>query len=514
MTSTSAPRALREGGPSPRVGALVSALAVVAILSHAASLSAQEYHWTDARGQKRVGKRFEDCPASRRESLVCRVAIKKVLDGEHLLVEGGHRIRLAGVDAPDLLSVEGAPAAAAARKKLSELIGDGAVELRFDQRLKDARFATFAWVRNAQGLDLNRELVRSGTAYAMTAPGIARYAEGLLAAQAEARRKKRGLWAAKLPKPKFDAKAPFRGFSLGLYASTDDFDYLPFLREMKEIGCVDVLLITPWFIPDHLEASFRPKTGRSIPMTRLLKVMQQAHSLGLRPSLMPIILLEESGENYWRGNIKPKDPRAWMIAYEEMLLRFADCARRGACDLFLIGSELSSMERYESSWRGIVKSVRQRFDGRLSYSANWDHLTTIRWWDALDLIGTTGYHELTKSKSPAVDELTASWTRIREELRLVLEPLGKPWFFTELGYASLDGIAANPWDYVSPEKTDPGEQADCYEAWIRAWATARKPFHGAFFYTWWRNGDASDAREYSVHGKPAEAVIRRYLKQR
>lgn len=472
----------------------------------------QTYRWLDASGVKHSSSRFEDAPATARSSLVCTVEVEKVLDGQCLRVRGGHIIRLAGVDAPDDLGIEDDQAVRAARDALVELVGGKAVEIRFDAMLKDARFETLGWVRNAKGTSINLELVRRGVARALLVPGVRRRGAELLTAEKEARTARRGVWAAKAAGALPASPDPFRGFSLGLYASSRGFDYRPFLREMKEIGCRDVLLITPWFVPDYREASFRPRRGRSIDLKHLKKVLEQARAIGLRPSLMPIVLLEDTGDNQWRGSIKPRDPKAWMLAYQEMILRFADCARAGGADLFFIGSELSSMEKHTAQWRALAGDVRRRFGGRLTYSANWDHLDTIRWWDEVDAIGMTGYHSLTKSKEPTPEELVLAWTRIRESLAKKIKPLQKPWFFSELGYASLDGIAANPWDYVSPTETDAAEQRDCYDAWIKVWKKVGPPFRGAFFYTWWRNGNESDAREYSVFGKPAAKVIRAYFK--
>ena len=56
------------------------------------------------------------------------------------------------------------------------------------------------------------------------------------------------------------------------------------------------------------------------------------------------------------------------------------------------------------------------------------------------------------------------------------------------------------------------EQADCYRAYIATWSGQKGLFRGAFFYTWWRNDDETDVREYSVYGKPAQKILRDWMR--
>src|SRR6185436_15440667 len=96
----------------------------------------------------------------------------------------------------------------------------------------------------------------------------------------------------------------------------------------------------------------------------------------------------------------------WFSSYNEFILPFADAARRSGAEALILGSEFSSLEKYTDQWKNVLKNVRSRYDGVVTYSANWDHLDVVRFWDDLDMIGMTGYHSLTTKNDPTVEEIT------------------------------------------------------------------------------------------------------------
>jgi hypothetical protein len=59
-----------------------------------------------------------------------------------------------------------------------------------------------------------------------------------------------------------------------------------------------------------------------------------------------------------------------------------------------VGSELASLEREDTEWRALIRAIRAKYAGPLVYSANWDHLDDVQFWDALDLAGASAYFEL------------------------------------------------------------------------------------------------------------------------
>ena len=487
---------------------LSSLLSLVLCCLGSPAALAQKFIWVNDQGQTWESRDFAAIPETAKPHLRCIAKVMKVLSGERIEVEGGHPIRLIGVDAPQPPLAWSPDKARKARIRLAELVSGKTVTLTFDNDFKDGHFDTLAYVWDEKGQLINAQLLTEGLARALeTVPNL-KQAPALRAAEAEARQHRRGLWASQRRQAQ-QSDESFQGFSLGLYSRRDDYDYSPFLREMKSIGCRHVLLVTPWFM-DHFDScKIQPKSKRTTSLPMVHRVVKQAKALGLSVGLMPIVLLWKPGKDHWRGNIAPKEEADWFRSYQEFIAAFADLAEDAEADLLMIGSEFSSLEQKSGRWRAVAQEARKRFRGRLSYSANWDHVDAIDWWSEVDLIGMTGYHSLTDKNEPTVEELCAGWKKIRQDLLKVLDSRNKPYFFSEIGYASLDGINKNPWDYVSPDTVDLDEQKDCYEAYFRTWAKAPANFRGAFFYNWWRNRDDDDQRQYTIYGKPAEELIRR-----
>lgn len=492
---------------------LIVLAAMAAGLMAPVEARAQMYFWNTEDGIERSTTKLDDVPTWARKKMRCVAELSLVLAGDRIEIEGGQAVRLIGVDAPDFDGAILADQPDRSREKLTELLPDGPVTLRYDEDAKDETGDMLAYVYDKNGRFVNEAMLASGMAFcSIKLPNIA-CEEKLRAAAAKARDEGLGLWGS--PKPvapaKRDAQAMRRGFSLGLYARNEKFDYTQYLQEMKDVGSTHMMLITPWFLEDWESVKVYRRTFRSAPLSVVYTVARKARELGMEVMLMPIVLLTNADDKHWRGNIAPKDLFDFFSSYNEFIGAFADCARAAGCESLVVGSELSSIEKYTDQWKMVVKNVRARYGGLLTYSANWDHFEIIRFWDDLDMIGMTGYHSLTTKNDPTVPEIQAEWDRIRDRLVEQLEPKKKPYFFTEMGYASLDGINKDPWDYVHPKTIDTQEQADCYEAWFRSWKTVKGNFHGAYFYTWWRNGDEDDARGYTIYGKPAEAVVKKWF---
>jgi len=115
-----------------------------------------------------------------------------VLDGDTLLVlRGGSRIkvRLADIDAPE----KDQPHGMVSRETLIELAAKRRVQVA--SRATDDYNRLIATV-HADGVNLNREQVRLGMAWAAPSWRGRKADETMVALQEEARREKRGLWAA------------------------------------------------------------------------------------------------------------------------------------------------------------------------------------------------------------------------------------------------------------------------------------------------------------------------------
>jgi micrococcal nuclease len=123
-----------------------------------------------------------------------RARVVRVIDGDTLVVAGGERVRLIGVDTPELRPVE--CYGRAATRELRRLVGGRRVRLERDVEERDRYGRLLAYVRRGDGLLVNAELVRRGFAQPLTVPPNVRHAARFRRLAREARRERRGLWRA------------------------------------------------------------------------------------------------------------------------------------------------------------------------------------------------------------------------------------------------------------------------------------------------------------------------------
>lgn len=125
--------------------------------------------------------------------------VKSVYDGDTLTLENGKKVRLLGVDTPELKGEGGGPDnfAPEARDFTRSLCDGREAWLEFDTEKEDAygRWLCFVYVREGDSVRMvNAELLREGLARLYTPGPNALHKELLLACQREARENARGSW--------------------------------------------------------------------------------------------------------------------------------------------------------------------------------------------------------------------------------------------------------------------------------------------------------------------------------
>jgi micrococcal nuclease len=138
------------------------------------------------------------------------IMVKRVVDGDTLLLENGLRVRLIGIDTPEIhesaklsrdskRSGEDAGAIKQMGQKAYEftrsLVEGKRVGLEFDVEKYDKYNRLLAYVfLKSNGMFVNAEIVRQGYASLMTIPPNVKYADQFRQLYQEARENKRGLW--------------------------------------------------------------------------------------------------------------------------------------------------------------------------------------------------------------------------------------------------------------------------------------------------------------------------------
>jgi micrococcal nuclease len=127
-------------------------------------------------------------------------AVERVVDGDTIIVSGKVRVRLIGMDTPEVVDprkpVQCFGEAASQRTKA--LLPKGTpVRLVYDADHYDRYGRTLAYVyRVSDGMFIDAELVREGYARVLTIPPNVAHVSEFIALAADARRAGRGLWSA------------------------------------------------------------------------------------------------------------------------------------------------------------------------------------------------------------------------------------------------------------------------------------------------------------------------------
>jgi hypothetical protein len=299
-----------------------------------------------------------------------------------------------------------------------------------------------------------------------------------------------------------------QGVALGLYYKLDEEqDYELPLAEIAALGADTVSFVVTWSQDSVDDLTISPDARETRPDAVVEEAIRVAHANGLRVLLFPIVRVNSRAPGDWRGVLRPPDVAAWFESYGEFIGHYADLAQRSGAAIFSVGSELGSMEQHEDRWRAVIRDVRERYEGPLMYSANWDHYRETPFWDAVDLVGLTAYYELADgSNDPiSVAGLTERWKPIRSAITDFMRERQLSFVFTEVGYYSQIGAAWHPWDYTRDDPVELTQQEICYQAFYEAWKDVPE-LSGVFFWHWFGEGGPED-NSYSPRGKPAETVI-------
>jgi hypothetical protein len=293
------------------------------------------------------------------------------------------------------------------------------------------------------------------------------------------------------------------------------------LLNMSVVGTDTVALNFWWFQPSVTSNSMAEDFTRySSTMSSVSHAIDTIHSLGMKVLLKPML---DVSDGTWRAYINPSNKDQWFANYTNFLGTFADMAQDKGVELFSIGCEMNTMEQSVNNtrWTNLISNMRSRFDGKLTYAANWGAIGSnvggyqnVPWWNQLDYIGIDAYFPIASSGNTTLAGLTTVWQNHATSIQNWRTNRGltdKQVLFTEVGYQSANGSAHEPFGVSGTPTLDLAEQADSYRALLSVMTT--KPWwDGAFWWSWETNpyaGGSSDAG-FTPQGKPAQTVLQEY----
>jgi hypothetical protein len=245
----------------------------------------------------------------------------------------------------------------------------------------------------------------------------------------------------------------------------------------------------------------------------ILRLARAAKARGLRVLLIPHLWVETTG---WRGEIDPGTDSGWLeyqAQYRSFVLRWAEVAAAAEADIFSIGVECKSWSgRFGAYWAELIHSVRAKFPGALTYSANWDEADNVLFWEQLDYVGINAFYPLANQEHASYEQYAQGAEAALQRAGALGELVHKPVLFVEIGYTTRPNAAVEPWlwpDTMQHVSVDEWEQARALAALMGA-AASKSWLAGVFVWRYYANlDDVSQEASwgFSPHAKLAERVL-------
>lgn len=243
--------------------------------------------------------------------------------------------------------------------------------------------------------------------------------------------------------------------------------------------------------------------------------VQMAHARGLRVFLVPHLWVESRG---WRAELDPGSDEAWARwakSYRHFVGAWAEVAEESGVDLFACGVELRSWVTTQraASFLPVIRDVRAKYSGPITYAANWDDVDDTAILGELDVIGINAFYPLHWENDATTEQLRAGGERVAMQVKDLIRRYERPVVFTEFGYTARKDTAIRPWlwpEELGEVKLDQAAQAEAYAALLAGMADV-PGFAGEF--VWRMYADVADLSQepdwgFSPWGKSSERVLR------
>lgn len=230
-------------------------------------------------------------------------------------------------------------------------------------------------------------------------------------------------------------------------------------------------------------------------------------NLGISNMLKPHLWARGS----WPGEIEMNSEQDWVLwfeNYKNFIVDYAKLAAELDFPILCIGTELEKTVHRRTEWLEIISSIREVYEGKLIYAANFTEFEQVTFWDELDYIGIQAYFPISEGQEPDLNQLKKGWKKPLTSIEKLVRNYQLPVIFTEIGYCNTADAAAEPWVWPNERKESPLSeevQARCYQAFFEtAW---KKPWlAGVYFWKWYPEGKRRDP-DFSPQGLKAQEIL-------
>ena len=271
--------------------------------------------------------------------------------------------------------------------------------------------------------------------------------------------------------------------------------------------CADFVIIVPNGLQDTPQSERIDFTSdATVSDEELEAFIDYAHSKGIRVALKPTVNCKNGT---WRAHISffeedvPCEPKwgNWFRSYSEFQQHFAEIARRKGCEMFIAGCEMVQSEHREGEWRKVIADIRSVYGGPVSYNTDKYQEHNVKWWDAVDVISSSGYYPIN------------DWENQLDRIEKIVHSFNKPFFFAECGCMSVENASLVPNDWSVRGKVDPEGQAEWFRRMFEA--CEKRSWVGGFAIWDWGGRlypleNAETDTGYGIYGKPAEKAVMEY----
>ncbi len=268
------------------------------------------------------------------------------------------------------------------------------------------------------------------------------------------------------------------------------------MAEMN-VNWVAIALSAVQSTPQSTEIPFREEP--TVTDDEVRWAIRKAKSMGLKVCLKPVVNV---GNGTWRAHINffdeevPGEPSwaEWFCSYGEFIRHYAEIAEEEHCEMLCVGCEMVQADKRDAEWRALIADVRSVYGGLVTYNCDKYQEERVRWWDAVDIISSSGYYPIDQ------------WEEQLDRIEGTVRRWNKPFFFMEAGCPSREGSAARPNDWSLPGGPSEEEQRRYYEAMFAACAK-REWMQGYMLWDWparlYSVEEASLNDDYCMYGKQA-----------